>query len=469
MTTKMAKVDSTPDFLPADWFSDEEAMNHRFQPFLKARDANPVGYDAKMKFWQQLIELYCEKQGVFMISANRLRDVFIRKNRRAQCLHTVLESMNASGAIRKLDDFQMGWLGRVWSLGTWAARSAMYYLPIYRPAPTPVDEKADIEQKSSTMYVHPKAFEERKKTLISRLNEVRVPQLTHFCIVEHERFEAVLTEMTKGCAASKSLLINSLKQEGKIYEFSINLQVSSAAANAESESAKGGVRVARFIKVLDATTRRVSPPNDDEINRLRNLSLQNVLTDEIAALERRISELNSQALRRKAAGDTKGALTCIAQRRRVETAIENKLAQRSTLQDVLARLEEAELNRSVLATLEQSNATFKKMQAEQSYTVDSVNNTMDETADVIRESEEIGTLLSTAARANADAALGDYSELESELDAILQESASPPQNEDTTAKIVAALPDTPKAEGASEKRQTVTSRSKEPRKLVLDN
>lgn len=75
-----------------DCWEDDKRMNVLFSPFRK-RELNPVDYDSKMKFWNNIIEKWCVENNHCVLTLTTLRTAFKRKGRTPSCLTTVVEEL----------------------------------------------------------------------------------------------------------------------------------------------------------------------------------------------------------------------------------------------------------------------------------------------------------------------------------------------------------------------------------------
>ena len=76
---------------PAEW-SDDVRMNALFAPF-RNRDLNPLHYDNKLKFWKELVLVYCRANDIVEIDARSAEHWFLRKNVKPKCLDLVLSEL----------------------------------------------------------------------------------------------------------------------------------------------------------------------------------------------------------------------------------------------------------------------------------------------------------------------------------------------------------------------------------------
>lgn len=77
--------------LPPCW-TDEVRMNALFAPF-RLKTANPESWDMKMKFWSEMLRLWCKCKNDPIVSISDAKLAFQRKGRTPACLDIVIEEM----------------------------------------------------------------------------------------------------------------------------------------------------------------------------------------------------------------------------------------------------------------------------------------------------------------------------------------------------------------------------------------
>jgi charged multivesicular body protein 7 len=78
--------------MPECW-NDDMRMDYLFSQF-RPHTVNPLGWEAKMKFWTTVLEMWCveNKKPIFTLSS--LKKAFQRKGKLPVCLPTVIETMH---------------------------------------------------------------------------------------------------------------------------------------------------------------------------------------------------------------------------------------------------------------------------------------------------------------------------------------------------------------------------------------
>lgn len=110
------------EFFPDCW-QDDVRMAALFSPF-RVKSLNPLNYESKLSFWNNLISKYCQYKGSSIVSIVELRCAFKRANKKPYCLQTVFEEMEKSGKLKMTTKFlkptQHTWRGWAQQLATTA-------------------------------------------------------------------------------------------------------------------------------------------------------------------------------------------------------------------------------------------------------------------------------------------------------------------------------------------------------------
>lgn len=119
--------DNSSDFshtfpYPACW-KDDARMLVLLAPF-RIREVNPENYDSKLKFWQDMIALYCEHSGTGCFCKRDLQHTFARGDRIPYGFDTVFSEMLHAKKIRTRADFEYDpedtWSG--WAMNSFVKR-----------------------------------------------------------------------------------------------------------------------------------------------------------------------------------------------------------------------------------------------------------------------------------------------------------------------------------------------------------
>lgn len=80
--------------VPPCW-EDEKRMTALYSPF-RSRETNPVDFDSKLKFWQNIIFHWCLEKNVCLFNIKTIQEEFRRNERVPLGLKTVLENLERS-------------------------------------------------------------------------------------------------------------------------------------------------------------------------------------------------------------------------------------------------------------------------------------------------------------------------------------------------------------------------------------
>ncbi|XP_011178311.2 charged multivesicular body protein 7 [Zeugodacus cucurbitae] len=107
---------------PACWKDDARMIVLLSQ--FRVREVNPENYDSKLKFWQDMIALYCEHTGTGCFCKRDLQHTFARGDRIPSGLDTVFSEMLHAKKIRTRADFEYDpentWSG--WAMNSFVKR-----------------------------------------------------------------------------------------------------------------------------------------------------------------------------------------------------------------------------------------------------------------------------------------------------------------------------------------------------------
>ena len=90
---------------PESW-DDDSRMDVMFAPF-RPRATNPVGWDAKVKFWESVIVKYAQVKGVFCFKLDDLKVAFQRHGKTPRGLDVVLKDMQEKGKLVDASQYHM--------------------------------------------------------------------------------------------------------------------------------------------------------------------------------------------------------------------------------------------------------------------------------------------------------------------------------------------------------------------------
>ncbi|XP_052896748.1 charged multivesicular body protein 7 [Anopheles moucheti] len=114
------KNNTDTSYLPECW-SDDRRMGILLAEF-RPRELNAASYDAKMKFWKDLIYSFCNTSGSSLVSISALKEQFRRKGTVPYCLHVVLADMLAKGELCKESQLKVQQHTGTFGFNLWTAK-----------------------------------------------------------------------------------------------------------------------------------------------------------------------------------------------------------------------------------------------------------------------------------------------------------------------------------------------------------
>lgn len=97
-----------------DCWSNDARLQQLFAPF-RVRSLNTTNYDNKMKFWKEMISLYCDSKGSSSITIRELYQAFQLGERKAYVFSDVMKEMlnqyEAEIKFKFLEQPQQTWSG----------------------------------------------------------------------------------------------------------------------------------------------------------------------------------------------------------------------------------------------------------------------------------------------------------------------------------------------------------------------
>ncbi|XP_014282985.1 charged multivesicular body protein 7 [Halyomorpha halys] len=367
--------------IPSCW-EDDKRMTALYAPF-RIREANPVDYDSKMKFWESNIENWCLEKNNCKFSVKMLQKEFKRKERVPLCLNTVIENLERIGHIKLKDDIYKMNPEESWT--EWAVKCFVKTPVVWSFAKlkTALMER-DIDDLE---YVYINYLKKRSEEIVLRMenknnnlyNTVEFQKLltSEEIEIDLETFDILVLWMQ----INKIILVHKLEND-------------------------------TLFKFIDGKKNTSITDVDVSIYMLEKNKLS--IEKAIEALEREKEELIETAKNflRKGMRDT--AKSYLRRKKALEKTLEKRINTSENIEILLSRIHEVSSDSKVLETykigLNALKATFK----ENGLSEDDVTNTISEIQEINEMHEEIQTALSEPVSTPLE------SELEEELKSILE-------------------------------------------------
>lgn len=376
-------LQSLPDsFFPESWKDDAKMGNYfaEFRPY----DLNPTNYNAKMRFWKDLICGYCLHKGSSEFSISELKRVFKRKNCSPYCLDKVLEEMAQTADVQEKVDFlevpQASWSG-------WAMDLLV------------------------------------KKPIKWGMNKVRVrDSLTSYvskdAVVAQAEGLLLLFERSCDVVMAKEMVLEKAEKSGlTIGGAELALHYLRTNQRFWVETTEEGRTLCKFAP----QNAKVQPISSLERSIFSLEETEKSLEQVIDQLETQINDLNVLIKQCLKDGKKQNAKLQLKKRHVLEKNLEKKVNVLENVQTVLGKIHNTQKDHDVIAAYKMGTDALKNSLAGSGITLDSVDEIIEEMKEVIEVSDEIETTLS---RPTVESNF-DESDLEKELDELLADEQPP--------------------------------------------
>jgi charged multivesicular body protein 7 len=391
---------------PAEW-SDDERMNALFSPF-RARELNPIYYDAKMNFWKKAISSYLNDQKIVRFKVKDLEEAFMRNGTKPKCLNKVVESIlnDTNSKIKERNSFmnKQSWLTfaftrLVWSPLTWTTSYLISKTDLGSRlsfTKNPVDIQDGMGDSCEYVFL---------EQLTIKSHEIHVLLNSDLifndidCICDYERFVSVCT--SHGVALDdidlilvqlvndKHLLINAnLIKNKKLIKFMPINQTSNAQA-----------------------TRQIDDITELEFNYYLLKLNETNFEKQVNTLNRQLNELMDQVKLNLKQKNKKMALNCLKKYKYYEKQMDQKSQVLFNLQNLMLNLQQISTNKTTIDIYKKNLNLIKEFNDQNN--LGNVEDLIDDLNENFKVNSEIEDALSRTA--NIHGSFVDDSELESEL------------------------------------------------------
>ncbi|XP_050544556.1 charged multivesicular body protein 7 [Daktulosphaira vitifoliae] len=351
----------------------DERLAVLMSPF-KNREVNEVNYDSKMKFWKEAIIAESIRRHKCSYSASELKTWFVYQGRTPMCLLNVIEDMYRDGTIKSKTEFQQMQNQTQCSWSNWAVNTL-----VKNPLSWSVGKVKNSLVSSSkpfddkTDYVNLQLVESQANELFSVL-AVNEKSLIFFMDDIQKRLNDLWNDDIS--IQTTELIVHSLEICNKAYvEHGEHL-----IAN------KTLVKIAGFGK-------NVEPISDLEKNFFKLKEAEKILIGEISNLDKEKESLIKEAKMYVAKNMKPIALSYLRKKKEVERRIEKQLNSLDNIQAMVSRIEESKYNSEVLKSYGTGLSALKLSSKDTGLTIDNVDETMAELAEVLEEHRDIQSAL----------------------------------------------------------------------------
>lgn len=379
-------------YLPDIW-DNSKRMSVLFCEF-RSREANPEGWDSKMKFWINAINEWTEKTQSVCFTLEELRDAFERNGSRPQIksLQLVLSEMQRRQVVFSRENFPRCLQSNQSSWVSWGFKNF-----VVRPLSWSYSMLSGSEESVS---------EEINESIQSDTKLVSLNSLQGLC----QKVENYLAEsnLALNCVPYKTVVEKVNQQLGIKTETMEYIRQVLEAQQKMKVVTEGGFTICRF---------GVNPSiseGDIVLNKLEFAT--KTLNTEIRKLDEESEEYKKQARLCVRENNRTKAKMLLRKKKRLEDLIVKKEQQLDNIAMLFERLQEVETQKQILHAFQDVSKTLKNVQADP----DKAESIVQDLEDVFAQQE----MLSDVEKSFSHLANVDDLEVEEELNEILKEASA---------------------------------------------
>ncbi|KAK9508710.1 hypothetical protein O3M35_006202 [Rhynocoris fuscipes] len=363
-----------------DCWQDDKRMNVLFLPFKK-REINPVDYDSKMKFWNNVIMQWCLENNRAILTLSNMKNSFKRKGRVPSCLDTVIEELLRNGDLKTKNDFlntippETSWTG-------WAKNSIK--TPFIWSFSKLKEALVEIDV-NEVQYVYLGYLKEKSKSILS---VERKSEKSLYTIDDLRK----LIEPPDCTIETAELILHWLKLNGKATSCIID--------NHE------------LIKFTISTTadRNIT---DREIAEFKLIKSKKSLMQSVNVLEKEKEKALNEAKEYLSKGMRQAAKSSLRKKKALDECIIKRITTMDNLDLLITRMRDTHSDAEVFDSYKTGLAALKTTFKETGLTEDNVMDTMNDLEEINEMQDEIQNALAHQLQPNND------EDLEEELSSIL--------------------------------------------------
>ncbi|KAG5684189.1 hypothetical protein PVAND_013429 [Polypedilum vanderplanki] len=411
-TNKLYVLDK--DFYPDRWEDDMfmSSIMYNFRP----KEVNPEYYEQKMQFWKDMIELYCDYKGSCSISINELKDVFRRKGTSPYCLSDVLNQMQSEGNLQDKISFMQkpneSWTS--WTINTF----------IYKPANwgfSKIKEKVigAGNQSDDTVFIVKSAVQKQARLLQEHVKK------------QHSYNNIISMDDLMKHADD----IEGLSREGIFFALQY-MSVYTKTAYIEEHQTAGENHHHKLLVKFSEPHKSVEPIKELERSIYNLEHTERFLIETIEKKESYLNSVLSDVKNCLKDGKKQMAKTYLRKKHLLESDINKTMSILDNVQAMLQRIHNSKSDKEILSAYKMGSDSIKNTFVKSGINIDNVQDIIEDMREVIEDQDEYENILSSPIRGLNDI---DDSELEKELNDIINENKKPGPKDDKSNKAVEDL------------------------------
>lgn len=376
---KIVNTIADTSFLPECW-SDDRRMGILLAEF-RPRQLNAASYDAKMKFWKDLIHSFCKASGSSVISISGLKEQFRRKGTVPYCLQTVLLDMLAKRELCKEGQLKVEQHTGPFGFNLWTAKQ-LIKAPLlwgYEVVLGSVTGTVNINENENFIVV---AVAQQHAKTIERT------------IMERELYNKLLQyeDLVDLFNKTSSITRHGVEQALALLETCNRLTKQIIVC--------GGTSTV-FIKFAGVNT--VAQPITNIEKCIYELEQsENRLMKDITTVEQNISQTMNMVREYITDGRKQMAKTYLKKKKILEKNMQQKVNALENLQGILLKIHNCQSDKNVIEAYKLGTNALKNAYEAAGITIDQLDETMDEMKHVLEQHNEMSSMISTVSDSDVD-------------------------------------------------------------------
>ncbi|XP_053665447.1 charged multivesicular body protein 7 [Anopheles marshallii] len=376
---EVVKKYTDTSYLPECW-SDDRRMGILLAEF-RPRQLNAASYDAKMKFWKDLIHAFCSTSGCSVVSISLLKEQFRRKGTVPYCLHIVLADMLAKGELCKESQLKAQQRTGAFGFNLWTAKQFVK-APIlwgYEVAVGRFTGMVNINDNenfivTAVTHQHSKMIEniiaERELTNKLLQYEYLVDLLKKTSSITRHGVEPAVDLLEK---------CNRLTKQTIVCGETSTLLIKFAGANA----------IAQPITSIEKSIYELEES-------------ENRLMEDINMVEHSISQTMDKVREYIKDGRKQMAKTYLKKKNYLEKNMQGKINALENLQGILLKIHNCQSDKNIIEAYKLGTNALKNAYEAAGITIDQLDETMDEMRYVLEQHDEMSALINTVSTSDVD-------------------------------------------------------------------
>lgn len=379
-------------YLPECW-SDDRRMGILLAEF-RPRQLNAASYDAKMKFWKDLILSFCNASGSSVISISMLKERFRRKGTVPYCLHAVFVDMLTKGELCREGQFKAQQHTGTFGLNLWTAKQ-LIKAPLlwgYEVVLGSVTGTVSINENEN--FIVTTIAKQHAKVIESFITEREL----HNKLLQYEDLVVLLNETSSIARDGVDPAVAILEKCNRLTMQTITQAETSTVlikfANGDNVVAQPITSIEQSIYELERS--------------------EHILMRDIKMIEHNISQTMDKVREYIKDGRKQMAKTYLKKKILLERNMQGKIDALESLQSMLMKIHNCQSDKHIIEAYKLGTNALKNAYAAAGITIDQLDATMDEMKDVLEKHNEMSSMIGTVSVNNVDEL-----ELEQELGDLL--------------------------------------------------